>query len=349
MQRLDQDEGPQWFAAAVYGRSGSGKTSLGVTAPKPLILLSERQGLLHVKQAAKRRGVPVPPVLFLEHLEDCRAVLRALRGPKDQPLRIFEVLGRGPDAQRNLLMELEWPETVVLDSLTDILRLVVEEIREQSPPRQGKDGLPVDSERYWNVLGDRCQNLILGFRDAPVNKLFLCAEDDRFEGEGDDRRRQMGPSLPMRKLPAVLSGAVNLTAYAYRREVRENQSVKVSYGVMTSGPEYMLLKPCAPLRVAEVPDFTYWVRAVRGLLEGPAPAAPAPSGESMAAPVSEADQPVKAEPAAAAAPQEAPAAAQDAAQAEPAATGDPEAPEAPADPPAAVTGGRKRSGGKGTK
>lgn len=293
MRRLDTATDPPWFAAAVYGRSGSGKTSLAVTAPKPLVLLSESQGMLSIRQAAKRLNVPVPAVFGLEHLDDARSVLRALRGPRDQPFRIFEYVGTGADRKKELLFELpEWPDTVVLDSVTDILRLVVEEIREQSPQKQGRDGLPIDSERYWNVLGDRCQNLLLGFRDAPVHKLFLCAEDDRMEGEGDERKRSLGPSMPMRKLPALLSGCVNLTAYAYRRELRVEKTVQVRYGVLTTGPEYMLLKPCRPLRDHEVPDFGLWVKAVRGALEQPLPPAPPPSGESLAGPVSDADRPV---------------------------------------------------------
>lgn len=310
MQRLDTSEDPQWLSAVVYGKSGSGKTTLGVTAPRPLILLTERQGMLAIRQAAKRTGVPVPPVMFLEHLDDARAVLRALRGPRTEPFRVFETLRDGegnalkdPEtgkARREVVFELpveQWPESVVIDSTTDLMRLVEGEIREQSPPRNGKDGLPVDSERFWNVLGDRAKLVIYGFRDAQVHKLFLCQEDDRETGEGDDKRRTLGPAMPMRKLPALLSGAGNLTAYSYRREVRRRKegekdpTVEVVHGVMTTGPEFMLLKPCRPLRDVEVADFSYWVQAIRGALAGPSPAPPAPSGESLAQATSENEQP----------------------------------------------------------
>lgn len=304
MQRLDQTEDEAWLSALVYGKSGSGKTTLGVSAPRPLHLLSERQGMLAIRQAAARLGVAVPPVIFMETLDDCRAVLRALRGPKTEPFRTFEYI-RDADgnakrdhlghAEREITFELPveaWPETVVVDSMSDVMRLVEEEIRRQSPPKMGKDGLPVDSERYWNVLGDRCKNVIFGLRDAPVHKLFLCQEDDREVGEGEDKRRSIQPAMPMRKLPAVLSGAVNLTAYAYRREVRpdpeagKKKEIQISYGVMTVGPEYLLLKPCRPLRNHEVADFGLWVQAIRGALKTPLPTAPAPSSESLAATVS---------------------------------------------------------------
>ncbi len=308
MLRLDTSEDPEWFSATVYGKSGSGKTSLGVTAPRPLILLTERQGMLSIRQTAKRRGVPVPPVIFAETLDDCRNVLRALRGPRTEPFRVLQAV-HGLDkqvekdetgkAKREVVFELPveaWPETIVIDSVTDLMRLVENEIRAQSPPKTGKDGLPVDSERYWNVLGDRAKLVLHGFRDAAVHKLFLCQEDDRETGEGEDKRRSLGPAMPMRKLPALLSGAGNLTAYCYRREVRERRegekdpAVKVIYGVMTTGPEFMLLKPCRPLRDVEVADFGLWVKAVRGGLAAPALPAPAPSGESLATGEGEADE-----------------------------------------------------------
>jgi hypothetical protein len=82
-----------------------------------------------------------------------------------------------------------------------------------------------------------------------------------------------------------VSAAVNLTAYAYRREHREkDKPVRTVYGVMTSGPEYMMLKPCRPLRDVEVPNFTQWVQAINGSLTE-LPAAPAVSAESLASDV----------------------------------------------------------------
>jgi hypothetical protein len=291
LERLDDNVAGTWVKALVYGDSGSGKTTLGVTAPRPLILLSERQGLLSVRQAAKRLGVPVPTVLFCTQLDDYRRVVRALVSSKQKPFRVLD------SNRKDVCLELaEWPETVVVDSITDVCRIVSEEIREQSPPKMGKDGLPVDSERYWNVFGDRMTSIIAAFRDAPVNVLFLALKDDRETGEDAAKVRAVTPAMAMRKLPAALSAACNLTGYAYRREVRKGKAVQVVHGVMTVGPEYMMLKPCQGIRPVEVPDFTYWVRAINGWLDqGETPEAPATSSESMAGGVAEADQPVKAE------------------------------------------------------
>lgn len=279
MQRLDLLDEEKYVNAAFYGKSGTGKTSIGVTAPKPLILLSERQGIVHVKQAAKRLGKPVPPVAFMQSFNDYRNVLNALRGDKAQPFRVYQQRTTEKGVERDCVFELEeWPETVVVDSLTDCGRLCVEEIRRQSPPQKGKDGLPTDSQRFWNVLGDRMKNLILGFRDAPVHSVFLALADDREVGEDDDKHRQCSPDLPMRRLADVLSSAVNAIGYTYRKTVREpnKTTARIVYGVMTTGPEYMTLKPYRPLRDIELPDFSHWVNVINGSIAPDAVAAPAP-------------------------------------------------------------------------
>lgn len=284
MKRLDTEDNEPWFKALVYGSTGSGKTTLGVTAPKPLILLSEAQGAIHIRQAAKRLGIPVPPVFHMETLQDFRDWLRALQGDKSQPLRVKTRVKVDGVVEDKVVAELdEWPETVVIDSLSDICRILVEEIRRESPPKKGTDGLPVDSQRFWNVLGDRYKALVWAFRDLPMHTLFLALSDEREEGDEGNRTRVLTADLAMKKLPRVTAAAVNLVAYAFRRETRTENGVKVQYGVMTAGPEHMLLKPYRPLRDVEAPNFGAWVSAVRGALDVEELAQPAPSQESLQA------------------------------------------------------------------
>ena len=283
MKRLDDSTDPVWVKACLYGKPGTGKTSFGVSAPKPLILLSEAQGLVHVKQAARRLGVPVPPTFLVESVEDYRSWLRALQGSKDKPLQVFErhrtLDGKVSDVQ---VVELEeWPETVVLDSITDAGRLIVEEIRRMSPPKKGQDGLPVDSQRFWSVLSDKFKALVLEFRNLPLHVVFLGLVDDREDGDEGNRVRNVTIDLPMRKMPAILAAAVNVIGYTFRRETRDaDKPTRLEYGVMTTGPEYMTLKPYRPLRDTEVPDFSKWVAMIRGQLVK-LPSAPTPSSESL--------------------------------------------------------------------
>lgn len=284
MKRLDDSTDPPWFKALVYGTTGSGKTSLGVTAPKPLILLSEAQGAIHVRQAAKRLGVPVPPMFYMESVFDFRNWVRALQGDKSKPLTVkerFKDPNTGEIVEHTVVELTEWPETVVIDSLTDVCRILIDEIRRESPQKKGQDGLPVDSQRSWQVLGDRYKNLVWAFRDVPAHVLFLALSEDREEGEDGNKVRVLTADLAMKKLPRVTASAVNLVAYAFRKEIRDKDGVRIQHAVMTSGPEYMLLKPYRPLRDTEVPNFGTWVNMVRGALAEPLPPAPAPSQESL--------------------------------------------------------------------
>lgn len=259
MKKLDENDATH-VKICVYGPSGTGKTSLGVTAPKPLILLSEQQGALHIKQAALRLKVDMPATLIMEEPGDYKAVIRALHGDKKQPFKVL--LKDGTVAHEG-----EWPETVVVDSLTDMGRLIVADIRKQSPPKAGKDGLPVDAQRFWGVLGDRMQNAVLAFRDVPVNTLFLCLSDDRMVGPDDSQVREVRPDLPMRKLGNFLASTCNLMGFSYRAEDRKGGKSKVDYGVLFRGPETHLLKPCAPLRPTEKPDASMWLKAIEGGLK----------------------------------------------------------------------------------
>lgn len=275
VKRLDEGTDPEWVKALIYGKPGSGKTNFGVTAPKPLILLSERQGSLHIKQAAKRLGVATPPTFLIESVNDLRNWLEALQGDRSKPLRVYEK-HRDPTTEvvtKHLVAELqEWPETVVLDSLTDAARLIVEEIKFQSPPQKGKDGLPAVSMNFWNVLNDRFRNLVIRFRDLPMHVVFLALLSDREEGEGNDKTRAMGPDLPMRKLEGLTASCVNLVGYAFRREVREaNKPTRLQYAVMTTGPEFMLTKPYRPLADVERPNFAAWISKIQGQLIEPDP------------------------------------------------------------------------------
>lgn len=255
-----------WLKALIYGEPGSGKTNFGVSAPNPLILLSERQAVANVRDAAKRMGRPRPHTLVMETLDDYRHVLKALHGDQSKP---FVVL----DNDGSKVLELEsWPDTIVLDSITDIADMVSKEIREQSPQKTGKDGLPVDSERYWNVLSDRTAKLVRAFRDVPRHVLFLALLADKEIGEGDEKSRWVGPQMPMKALPNVLMAAVNVVGITYRRRsVTADPKTKqrpMVYGIATTGPDHMKVKPYPPLRDSEVTDFSSWVKRINGIDDG---------------------------------------------------------------------------------
>lgn len=267
------DVSTAYVKALIYGPPGTGKTNFGVSGPKPLLLLSEKQAVINARDAARRMKRPMPLCLVMESLDDYRHVLRALNGDKAKPFVVMD------DAGNVVLQSTEWPETVVLDSITDVADTVSKEIREQSPQKLGKDGLPVDSERYWNVLSDRTAKLIRAFRDLPMHVVFLALLTDKEIGEEGDKQRVIVPKMPMRALPDVLAAAVNVVGVTYRKRATVADPVTkarpMTYGIATTGPDCMMLKPYPPLRDTEVTDFTSWVARINGIDDGSvAPPAP---------------------------------------------------------------------------
>lgn len=254
------DSAEAYVKAAIYGQPGTGKTSMGVTAPDPLFLLSERQGYTHIKKAARRLGIAVPDVLMMKSLDDYRAVVRAFHGVRTEPFKVVET-----KTGKVLFERATWPQTLVVDSLTDACKLVDDEVKRDSPPRKASDGLDNVTERHWAALRDRCEKLIRTIRDLPVHVMFLCLADDRTVGEGDATERKVTPQLPMRALPGFLCSAVNVVGITTReitKERDENGDRKIIHAVRTVGPEAFMLKPCRPLRDVEAPNFSSWVRRI---------------------------------------------------------------------------------------
>jgi hypothetical protein len=257
-----------YLKVLTYGRSGTGKTTLGVTAPQPLILLSERQGYRAVKDAAKRLGVPVPPTIWIETLEDLRVAVSTLQSDLEHPIPTImrRLLGEGAASAIESLPYAR-PRTVVFDSMSDIFRLISEDIERTAGRKLGKDGLEAKPERYWGVLRDRGEKLIRATRDLPYHVLYLALLDDRTIGEGEEQSRVVGPECPMRALPTALVAATNMTGIASIKErAVKDEAGKVTYEyqhfVRFAGPSWMATKPLRPLGDVEPPHFGAWLERV---------------------------------------------------------------------------------------
>ena len=247
MRRLDtQDYGEgDYLKALVYGNTGTGKTTLGVSCPNGLIVLSEAQGFKAIRAAVARTGVLMPQVVLVETAADLGAVKDGLSGPRDRPMVIAGE-------------EYEWPHTVVLDSMTDIVEGIFLEAIAKTLPKD-EHGEPADSRKMYGILGKRVGNMLRFFRDLPMHVLFLCQAFDEVVGEGNDGKRVIKPQLPG-KLSKRICQSVNVVGYS-RREytgIDADEQRTLGWSVMTAGPDYMELKTFRPLLDKEEPDFADW-------------------------------------------------------------------------------------------
>jgi len=265
---LDKDEAI--VKLVVYGKSGTGKTSLGVSAPRPLILLSERQGFRSVRDAAKRLGVPTPPTMYLQTASDLRACIRSLKGNPHEPIAsaMREVMGAGPDTEAAILaLPYTKPESIVCDSLTDFFRLISEDVLEGLGFPKAKDNQEVKSDRYWDLLRSRSDGLVTSLRDLPYHVVMLCLLDDRMVGKDDEATRQVGPDTPMRALASKLVAASNACGISYtdqRTSMNDKGEPEYAYDwkVRFRGPRYMVVKPTEPLKDIESPNVADWIERI---------------------------------------------------------------------------------------
>lgn len=247
----------------IYGESGSGKSSLGATAPKPVILLSETQGFESVRDACARLNIAVPPVFLVSSRELLgKAVIALSNNHKDPLAQICAELGGDP-AQLPYVK----PESVVTDSLSDMCDLIWKNLLEQAPPKLARDGLPDTSQRHWQQMSERAGRLITSLRDLPYHMVYLCGLDDREVGDEENKTRWVGPLMPMRKLPAVVMRACNAVGVmrVRRKPKKKDQEAgeleqELERYVQFFGPDYMLTKPLKPLDEREVPDISDWIK-----------------------------------------------------------------------------------------
>jgi len=279
MERMTERDDEDYFKVLITGASGTGKTDLGVSPMQlgpTLVLLSERQGMRTIRDAAKRRGLPLPEVLYMRSLQDYRQVIRAIHGPRKEPkMRVFSAPSGGKKPE--LMLEMDWPVTVVLDSITDACELVRQEIFSESPPKPGEDGLNVITLRHFGEIKDRGVKLIRSFRDCPANVLLLALlQETVSETDNAGARREMQPLLGTRTMAAPTIASVNMSGLAERIIVRrkegdeEGADREIDWRVRTIGPSWMPVKPYRPLKDQETPDFADWVRRIKGEGEGEA-------------------------------------------------------------------------------
>jgi len=268
---LNQEQIERTINLGIYGTSGTGKTTLGVTAPDPVILLSERQGFESIRDAAARLKKPIPPTFLMQHRDALGQAIAALQkgvgssgsnGKSAEPLvRLVEQFVP-EDKQKQAIADLPYttPKTVVLDSCTDMMQLVWDHILEQSPQKTAKDGLPETNMRHWGTMKERGNALLRAVRDLPYHSIYLSLLDDRETGEGDEKNRVVQPQMPMRALPGMLAASCNAVGITRVKRLHEKgKDMELQRWVQFAGPDFMLVKPLRPLKDQEEPNVSKWI------------------------------------------------------------------------------------------
>lgn len=176
----------------VYGASGVGKTSLVRTLPEnaKTLILSAESGLLSIQD------VDVD-VLEVKSLSMLRNVFAELRGAKQGDRYVPE-------------HDYTW---LVIDSISEIAEVILAEEKAKSK----------DVRKVYGELAETMLMLIKGFRDMPINVLFLCKEQ-RID---DDGRQFALPSMPGKKTGEEMPFLLDEVFHMVARKGDDGQSERI--------------------------------------------------------------------------------------------------------------------------
>jgi hypothetical protein len=221
--------------ALLYGDSGAGKTHTASTAPRPCYLLTEANGLPTIRAAN-----PDAVVVQANDMDTVRAFFKA--------------------AMDGTLAKETGCQTIVLDSLTELQRMLRDEI---VASRKGQVGGEAFSLQDWGTLTDRMRKLVRTVRDLPFHVVCIAlaaSENDEATGQ-----RYTQPSFDGRKLPNEIAGYFSLVGYVYReRSKAEDGTVSVAHRVLLQGPPSLLTKALPGLDPVEQPNVTAWLAKLNG-------------------------------------------------------------------------------------
>lgn len=121
------------------------------------------------------------------------------------------------DAYRWLAANPEAFNTVILDSLTDLTKYLLEDIIARNPRRK-RPAPDVACKEDYNELSSVMDKMLRRFRDLDVNLILIALEKVVSKGEGEDAEKSLLPNVPgqlAQRLPAL----VDFVLYAGVKQV----------------------------------------------------------------------------------------------------------------------------------
>lgn len=219
------------ITALLYGRSGTGKTTISGTFPKPLLVLDIGE---RGTDSLSGDDISSIEVNSWKDLED-----------------IYWELKNGDHDYK----------TIVIDATHSMQNLALQEARDIS----GKKDKDQTSQRDFGQASNLMNQWIYHFRDLrddDINVVFLCHDRLREVDTDDDEiiAPEMGPRL-MPGVAGTLLGAVNIVGYTYIRETVTKSKVAgqkpkrvVEYGLKL-GPNSVYATKIRSPKEVEVPEY----------------------------------------------------------------------------------------------
>jgi phage nucleotide-binding protein len=199
----------------IYGDSGVGKSYLGVTAPKCLVLLTEMNG-----QASIMHSNPDADIIHIETDLMLAEVLKQIdASPKDW----------------------ERYDTIVIDSLSEMQRLIKDRIT-----NNGRNPMKLQD---WGKLADNMRALIRRIRSMKKNVVCLALQESQIDEESGTRF--IRPAFEGKKTSAEIAQYFNFVGcyYPVSEQVERDGKIEtvINRHLMVEGPNRVMCKPVYPL------------------------------------------------------------------------------------------------------
>jgi hypothetical protein len=159
----------------LYGPSGTGKTVGATSAPGPVLVLNA-EGPGALRKAREIHGA-----------DKVREVAVTGKGVLDEAY-LYLREGKGGE------------KTVVLDTVGETYRILLEEIGGDRPTLQN-----------WGDVNTLLERFVRALRDLPLNVVLVCHEEVVVDGTTGETMRQ--PVTGGKKLPGLLMAQVDVVAY----------------------------------------------------------------------------------------------------------------------------------------
>lgn len=225
----------------LYGKPGTGKTTLGGTFPKPCLLIDVSE-----KGSDSVRDVKGLKVIRVNDWEDLELLYWMLRDNK------------------------AGFKSVIVDTVSYAQTLAIKKVLEEKGKavEEGKvGGWGVMAKKDWGEVSAKLGPWITNMRDLPLNLVMIAhdrvfnAGDEEDEGSGDRIEPSVGPRL-MPSVASTLNAAVGLIGNTFIRERFETVEVKgkkrekrvVEYCLRVGPHSYYITKVRKPKSV-KMPDL----------------------------------------------------------------------------------------------
>jgi len=178
----------------LYGRSGTGKTTIAGTFPQPILVLDMREyGTDSVSD------IPGIDSLYVENWQDVETIYWFLRAGNHKY------------------------KTIVIDTVTMMQKLA----QEYSLEQDGKEKDGQMNKNLWGVTSKTMCAWLINYRDLPYNLVFLA--QDRMTTEEGAQEDQVNPEVGPRLMPSVaacLNAAVRIIGQTYIKEYTKTTKEK---------------------------------------------------------------------------------------------------------------------------